>query len=234
MPYEALRRTVCRANRELAATGLIALTFGNVSGVDRRAGVLAIKPSGVAYADLRPADMVGVSLRSGRVVAGRLRPSSDTPTHLHLYRSFPDVGGIVHSHSLYATSWAQAGRPLPCFGTTHADQFHGPVPVTRALTAAEIRGAYEHNTGVVIAEHFRKSRLDPHHMPAALVPGHGPFVWGATVAAAVDNAVALEAVARMALYALQLRPGLRPIAPALLDKHFLRKHGAAAYYGQKG
>ena len=233
MTYDALKEAVCRANLELVASGLVVLTWGNVSGADRDAGVMAIKPSGVAYDAMRAADMVVVSLETGEVVEGRLRPSSDTPTHLHLYRTFAAVGGIVHTHSGSAVSWAQAERDLPCFGTTHADHFYGPVPVTRRMRAEEIREAYEHHTGVVIAECLATRGLDPAEMPAVLVAGHGPFTWGPTPRKAVENAVALEATARMALDTLRLAPDAVGIDQALLDKHFLRKHGAGAYYGQR-
>ena len=233
MTYDALREAVCRANLELVASGLVVLTWGNVSGADRDAGVMAIKPSGVAYDAMCAADMVVVSIETGEVVEGRLRPSSDTPTHLHLYRAFGAVGGIVHTHSGSAVSWAQAERDIPCFGTTHADHFYGPVPVTRRMRAEEIREAYEHNTGVVIAECLATRGLDPAEMPAVLVAGHGPFTWGATPRKAVENAIALEATARMALDTLRLAPDAAGIDRALLDKHFLRKHGAGAYYGQR-
>jgi L-ribulose-5-phosphate 4-epimerase len=231
--YEELKDAVCRANLDLVASGLVVLTWGNVSGADRAAGVMAIKPSGVAYDVMCAADMVIVSLDTGEVVEGRLRPSSDTPTHLHLYRTFGAVGGIVHTHSGSAVSWAQAERDLPCFGTTHADHFYGPVPVTRRMREEEIRDAYEHNTGVVIAECLSARGLDPVEMPAVLVAGHGPFAWGPTPRKAVENAVALEATARMALDTLRLNPDAAGIDRALLDKHFLRKHGAGAYYGQR-
>ena len=232
MNHRALREAVCQANHDIVKAGLVVLTWGNASGVDRAAGLMAIKPSGVAYDALRPEDIVLLALDDGRVVEGTLRPSSDTPTHLHLYRSFPGVVGIVHTHSTCATSWAQAGRPIPCFGTTHADHFHGPVPVARALRPEEIAGAYEHQTGVSITDRFAELRLDPLAVPAVLVPGHAPFAWGKSVAAALDNAIALEQVARMALYTLAVDPETVPLGPALHDKHFLRKHGAGAYYGQ--
>ena len=233
MTHDALKDAVCRANLDLVASGLVVLTWGNVSGADRAAGVMAIKPSGVAYDAMRAEDMVVVSLESGEVVEGTLRPSSDTPTHLHLYRTFGAVGGIAHTHSGSAVSWAQAERDLPCFGTTHADHFYGPVPVTRRMREEEIREAYEHNTGVVIAECLAGRALDPSEMPAVLVAGHGPFTWGPTPRKAVENAIALEATARMALDTLRLAPDAAGIDRALLDKHFLRKHGAGAYYGQR-
>ena len=233
MKYQALRDEVVRVNREIVRAGLVVLTWGNASAADRKAGVMAIKPSGVGYDALRPQDIVVLSLETGEVVDGALRPSSDTPTHLHLYREFACVGGVVHTHSTYATAWSQAGRPLPCFGTTHADHFHGEVPLARSLTRAEIRDAYEHHTGVAIVDTFRRRKLDPAHVPGVLVPGHAPFAWGKDGQAALENAIVLEQTARMALLTLQLRPGQRPLPRPLLDKHFLRKHGAGAYYGQK-
>jgi L-ribulose-5-phosphate 4-epimerase len=229
---DELRERVVAANLALVEAGLVVLTFGNASAADREAGVMAIKPSGVAYDSLRPEDVPLVDLASGAIVSGKRRPSSDTPTHLALYRAFTDVGGVVHTHSPFATAWAQAQRELLCLGTTHADHFHGPVPVTRQLTAAEIEGDYEERTGAVIVEAFAERGLDPLELPAALVASHGPFVWGAEVEGAVENAVALEAVAASAYRSLQLAAGLEGIPAELLEKHFSRKHGAAAYYGQ--
>jgi L-ribulose-5-phosphate 4-epimerase len=229
---DELRERVVAANLALVEAGLVVLTFGNASAADREAGVMAIKPSGVAYDSLRPEDVPLVDLASGAVVSGKRRPSSDTPTHLALYRAFTDVGGVVHTHSPFATAWAQAQRELLCLGTTHADHFHGPVPVTRQLTAAEIESDYEERTGAVIVEAFAERGLDPLELPAALVASHGPFVWGAEVEGAVENAVALEAVAASAYRSLQLAAGLEGIPAELLEKHFSRKHGAAAYYGQ--
>lgn len=223
-----LRDAVFRANKRLAETGLVMGTFGNVSAVDRRAGVMMIKPSGVPYRELTPKHMVAVSLDTGKVVGSRLRPSSDTPTHLALYRAFAEIGGVVHTHSPYATAWAQACRPIPCLGTTHADHFRGPVPVTRALTAEEIAGGYEEATGAVIVE----LGIDPRSMPAALVASHAPFTWGDDVETAVENAVALEAVAASTYRALVLHSGCVSIDDRLLAKHFDRKHGPGAYYGQ--
>ena len=234
MKFRQLREDVCRVNQELVRVGLCTLTWGNASAVDRRAGVMAIKPSGVDYARLRPEDIVVLSLASGRVVDGARRPSIDMPTHWHLLRSFPDIGGVVHTHSRHATAWAQARVPLPCFGTTHADHFHGPVPVARALTRAEVAGDYTRNTGVAIVDTFRRKKLDPLHMPAVLMPGHGPFAWGISLRAALENAIALEFVAQMALDTLALRPAAAPLSAQLLDKHFLRKHGPGASYGQPG
>lgn len=233
MAYEALKEAVWQANLDIVRAGLVELTWGNASGVDRAAGVMAIKPSGVAYDAMQPSDMVVLSLETGEVVEGHLRPSSDTPTHLHLYRSFEGAGGVVHTHSRYAVSWAQAERDLPCFGTTHADHFYGTIPVTRRMKADEIREAYEHNTGVVIVECFRERGIDPDAVPGVLVAGHGPFAWGTTPQKAVENAIVLESVARMALQTLQINPQARPIDQVLLDKHFLRKHGSGAYYGQR-
>jgi L-ribulose-5-phosphate 4-epimerase len=227
-----LRDEVWRANQALFESDLVTLSFGNASGVDRAAGVLLIKPSGVPYEALRPADLVAVALEDGRTVEGRLRPSSDTPTHLVLYRRFPEIGGVVHTHSTEASAWAQAGRPIPPFGTTHADHFHGPVPVTRPLTAGEIEGDYEAATGRVIVETLDQAGITPLEMPAVLVANHGPFTWGPDPKAAVENAIALEMVAAMARRALQLAPGLGPVPDALLERHFSRKHGSGAYYGQ--
>ncbi len=233
MAHDALKEAVWRANLDLAASGLVVLTWGNVSGADRAAGVMAIKPSGVAYDAMRRDDMVVLSLGTGEVVEGALRPSSDTPTHLHLYREFAAAGGVTHTHSPHAVSWAQAERDVPCLGTTHADHFYGPVPVTRRLRDDEVEGAYEHNTGAVIVECFRERGVDPAAVPGVLVAGHGPFSWGPTPREAVDNAVALEATARMALDTLRLAPDAPGIGRVLLDKHYLRKHGAGAYYGQR-
>lgn len=227
-----LRDRVCEANREIVRAGLVVLTFGNVSAVDRDAGVMAIKPSGVGYEELTPESIVVVDLKSGAVVDGGYHPSSDTPTHLVLYRAFGQVGGVVHTHSPFATAWAQACREIPCFGTTHADHFRGPVPVTRALTGVEIGGEYEACTGNVIVETFAAPALDPLEMPAVLVASHGPFAWGVDVAQAVENAVALEAVAASSFRTELLHPGAEPIGDDLLRRHFLRKHGPEAYYGQ--
>jgi len=233
MAFDELKESVWQANMGLVRAGLVVLTWGNVSGADRAAGVMAIKPSGLPYDRLRAEDIVVVSLRTGAVIDGQLNPSSDTPTHLCLYRAFDRVGGVAHAHSAAATSWAQACREIPCFGTTHADHFYGPVPVTRALTEEELRGDYEESTGQAIVERFRQGRLNPEHVPAVLVCGHAPFAWGASAAKALENMIVLEEVARMALQSLALNPSLGPIAPGLLDRHFLRKHGPEAYYGQK-
>jgi L-ribulose-5-phosphate 4-epimerase len=231
--YDALREHVFQANLDVVRAGLVVLTFGNASGADRGAGVMAIKPSGVPYDELTADAIVVVDLESGAVVAGEARPSSDTPTHLVLYRSFAALGGIVHTHSPYATAWAQACRELPCLGTTHADHFDGPVPVTRRLERVEIEGDYERLTGEAIVETFASLELDPLDCPAALVAGHGPFAWGGNAAQAVENAVALEAVAASALRTELLRPGVEPIDADLRRRHFRRKHGDTAYYGQR-
>ncbi len=226
---EELKREACEANLALPRRGLINLTFGNASAIDRDRGIFAIKPSGVDYDALTPEAMVLIDLE-GRQVEGALRPSSDTPTHRCLYLGFPGIGGVVHTHSTCATAFAQTGRAIPCLGTTHADYFDGAIPVTRPMTPAGIAGAYEWETGMVIRERFKD--LDPLACAAVLVHRHGPFTWGATVAKAVEAAVALECVADMARISLQLAPALAPIEPALLDKHFGRKHGPGAYYGQ--
>jgi L-ribulose-5-phosphate 4-epimerase len=227
---EALRRQVLAANLDLVQSGLVLSTFGNVSGIDRADGIVAIKPSGVRY-DTMTADDIVLTDLDGKTVFGKLNPSSDLGTHLRLYKAFAAIGGVVHSHSEFATTWAQAARPIPAFGTTHADYFHGPVPVTRALTDAEIGGDYVGNTGAVIVEAF--GNKDPLEVPAVLVAGHGPFTWGRDAADAVHNAVTLEYVARMALNTLALRPDAPGVSQALLDRHYFRKHGAGATYGQK-
>ena len=226
-----LKREAYEANVALPRHGLINLTFGNASALDRARGIFAIKPSGMDYAGLKPKHMVLVDLE-GRKVEGKLNPSSDTPTHRRLFLAFNRIGGVVHTHSTCATAFAQAGRPIPIFGTTHADYFDGDVPVTRKMTAAEIRGAYEWETGNVIVERFRK--LNPLDFPGVLVNRHAPFTWGPTVAKAVEVAVAVERVAHMALLSLRLAPRLKTLEPALLAKHFKRKHGPGAYYGQPG
>jgi L-ribulose-5-phosphate 4-epimerase len=227
--FTELKREAYEANVALSRHGLINLTFGNASAIDRAQGAFAIKPSGVDYAALTPGDMVVVDLE-GRTVEGKLRASSDTPTHRRLFLAFERVGGVAHTHSSHATAFAQAGRPIPIFGTTHADYFNGEVPVTRKMTPAEIAGAYEWETGNVIAERFLS--LDPADFPGVLVNRHAPFAWGPTVAKAVETAVAMECVAEMALMSLALSPDLKPIEPELLAKHFRRKHGPGAYYGQ--
>jgi L-ribulose-5-phosphate 4-epimerase len=229
---ETLRQQVCRANLELVRLGLVIQTWGNLSGIDRARGLVVIKPSGVPYAELRPRHMVVVRLRDGKVVEGSCRPSSDTPTHLELYRAFGGIGAVAHTHSLWATIWAQAMRPIPPQGTTHADHFFGSVPCTRELKAAEIRKDYELNTGRVIVERF--SRLDPLRTPAVLVARHGPFVWGASLADVVSHGAALEAIARLAAETLRLAPAIGPLPAVLLEKHYFRKHGPGATYGQPG
>lgn len=228
---EDLKREAYEANVALPKHGLINLTFGNASAIDRAKGIFAIKPSGVDYAELKPEDMVLVDLE-GKQVEGKLRPSSDTPTHRRLFLAFETIGGVVHTHSSRATAFAQAGRTIPIFGTTHADYFFGDIPVTRKMTAEEIRSAYEWETGNVIVERFTSAGLDPLDFPAVLVNRHAPFTWGPTVAKAVEVAVAVECIAHMALMSLQLNPELAPIEPELLHKHFKRKHGPGAYYGQ--
>jgi L-ribulose-5-phosphate 4-epimerase len=230
MMLDKLKKDVWRANLDLVRHGLVILTFGNASGIDRKKGLVVIKPSGVSYDELTPADMVVVGL-DGKVVEGTLNPSSDTPTHLALYRTFPGVGGIVHAHSEYATMFAQAAKEIPCLGTTHADHFHGPVPVTRFLTKREVKADYEGNTGRVIVERF--AGLDPLGTPAVLVAGHGPFAWGRTPAEAARNALVLERTAKTALGTLTLDPGRRRLPDYIVEKHFERKHGPHATYGQK-
>ena len=229
---EALKEEVCRANLMLPEHGLATFTWGNVSGVDRESGMMVIKPSGVEYDGMRPEDMVVVSLETGESVEGRWKPSSDTETHVALYNAFPSIGGVVHTHSRWATSFAQAGRGIPAFGTTQGDYFYGEIPVTRKMTPEEIGGRYELETGNVIIETFRQRGIDPDQVPAALVYSHGPFAWGKGAMNAVHNAVVLEEVAFMAFHAMALTPGLPPMQQELLDKHYLRKHGPGAYYGQ--
>ena len=228
-----LRESVWHANRALVRAGLVTLSFGNASGVDRASGVMVIKPSGVPYDELTPQDMVVVRLETGDVVEGDLRPSSDMPTHLVLYRRFSDIGGVVHTHSTAASAWAQAGRAIPPLGTTHADHFHGPVPVTRPLRQEEVEGDYERETGEVIAATIERLGLDPLEMPAVLVASHGPFTWGRDAEDAVANATALEAVANMARQTFELNPNAEPMPSYLARKHYMRKHGPNAYYGQK-
>ena len=224
-----LREEVLAANLQLPKLGLVSYTWGNVSGICRKRGLVAIMPSGVSYTDMKADDIVIVDLQ-GEVAYGELRPSSDTATHLSLYNAWPNVGGIVHTHSTYATMWAQARRAIPCFGTTHADYFYGEIPCTRPLSAAEIEGAYEKETGHVILEAFRDR--DPMDMPAVLVGQHGPFTWGKDPADAVEKSAVLEQIALMALGTLALSPDTESVPQVLLDKHFLRKHGQGAYYGQ--
>lgn len=229
--FEELKREVCEANKMLARYGLVKLTWGNVSAVDRARRVIVIKPSGVDYEGLTPEKMVVVGF-DGQVVEGDYRPSSDTPTHLVLYRGFPGIGGVVHTHSTFATAWAQANRDIPPLGTTQADYLFGDIPCTRRMIPEEIRGEYEEKTGEVILETFRQKRIDSGSMPAVLVANHGPFVWGGSAAEAVENSLILEEVAKMALLTKSVRPDGEIMQRELLEKHYFRKHGANAYYGQ--
>lgn len=228
---ERLKKEVWQANLLLPKYHLVTFTWGNVSGIDRETGLIVIKPSGVEYEEMKPEDMVVVSLE-GDVVEGRLKPSSDTPTHLELYRAFPEIGGIVHTHSSYATSWAQAGRGIPCYGTTHADYMYGEIPCVRCLTKEEIEGAYEENTGHLIVNSFKEMNKDVMAVPAVLCKNHGPFAWGKDAHDAVHNAVVLEEVAKMAYRAEVINARIQPAPQELQDKHYFRKHGANAYYGQ--
>ena len=230
MILKGLREEVLEANLELVRRGLVLYTFGNASGISREEGLVAIKPSGVAYETMKAEDLVVVDLE-GKIVEGALRPSSDLPTHLILYKAFKGIGGIAHTHSSAATAWAQAQKEIPCFGTTHADYFHGPVPLTKPLSPAQIRSEYESNTGHAIVRRFKK--LDPLHIPAVLVAGHAPFCWGKSPAEAAHVAVILEEIAAVAFRTIAANPKARPISKHLHDKHFLRKHGSSAYYGQK-
>jgi L-ribulose-5-phosphate 4-epimerase len=230
MKLKTLREEVLHANLELVRRGLVLFTFGNASGISRQEGFVVIKPSGVSYNTMKPEDLVIVDLE-GKSVEGNLRPSSDLPTHLILYQSFLTIGGVAHTHSRSATSWAQAQREIPCFGTTHADYFHGPIPVTKPLSSSEIRDDYERNTGLAIVR--RIAKRDPLHVPGILVAGHAPFCWGKTPADAAHNAVLVEEIATMALQTLTANPKARPISKVLHEKHFFRKHGSSAYYGQK-
>ena len=229
---EALKEQVCKANLELPKHGLVTFTWGNVSGVDREQGLMVIKPSGVSYKNMTAEDVVVVRLSDGAVVEGKWKPSSDTDTHLALYNAFPALGGIVHTHSRWATSFAQAGKGVPAFGTTQGDYFYGEIPCTRKMTPEEIGGKYELETGNVIIETFNSRKIDPAQVPAVLVYSHGPFAWGKDAMDAVHNAVVLEEVSFMAFHAMALTPGLPPMQQELLDKHYLRKHGPGAYYGQ--
>ncbi|HEJ7855176.1 L-ribulose-5-phosphate 4-epimerase [Serratia marcescens] len=226
-----LKRQVLAANLSLPAYGLVTFTWGNVSAIDRQSGLVVIKPSGIAYETMTLEDLVVVDLE-GKVREGHRKPSSDTATHLALYRAFADIGGVVHTHSRNATIWAQAGQPIPALGTTHADYFYGDIPCTRPMSEAEIAGDYEGETGKVIIETFNQAGRDPQQVPGVLVYSHGPFAWGKDAADAVHNAVVLEEVAIMAMATRQLAPAIAPMQPELLDKHFLRKHGKHAYYGQ--
>ena len=228
---EELKQKVYEANMELPRRGLITYTWGNVSGIDRESGLFVIKPSGVDYEDLKPEDLVVMDL-DGNKVEGRLNPSSDTKTHMVLYREFPQLGGIVHTHSPYAVGWAQAGEDIPCYGTTHADYFYGPVPCARHLTKEELDEDYELNTGNIIVETFRTRNIDPVAVPAVICHSHGPFTWGKDAADAVYHAVVLEEVAKMAIFTRQVKADAAPAPQRIQDKHYMRKHGPNAYYGQ--
>ncbi len=229
---ENLIREVLEANLELPKAGLVVDTWGNVSAIDRAKGIVVIKPSGVPYEGMKEEHMVVLDL-DGKVLSGRLNPSSDTATHLEIYRSFLHAGGIVHTHSRWATSWAQACRGIPAYGTTHADYFYGEIPCTRKLTKEEIESLYEYNTGKVIVETFFTRKIDPDAVPGVVVAGHGPFCWGRNAADAVHNAIVMEECAMMAIQSQQINPAVQPIEQDLLDRHYLRKHGKNAYYGQK-
>jgi L-ribulose-5-phosphate 4-epimerase len=229
MLLPSLREQVLEANLELVRRGLVLYTFGNASGVSRQEGLVVIKPSGVPYDVMKPSHLVVTDL-NGKIVEGEMRPSSDLPTHVALYKAFPEIGGVAHTHSEYATAWAQAREPIPCFGTTHADSFHGPVPVTEVMSKQDIADDYELNTGHAIARTFKK--IDYARIPAVLVANHGPFCWGSDAAAAAHNAVILESIARMAYFTRGINADAHPIGRELHDKHYLRKHGATAYYGQ--
>lgn len=230
---EELKKAVYEANMDLPRYGLVTFTWGNVSGIDRESGLFVIKPSGVDYDKLTPEDMVVMDLDGNRV-EGKYKPSSDTATHIEIYKAFPEVGGVVHTHSSYATSWAQAGRGIPCYGTTHADYMYGEIPCLRCLTAEEIEDAYEENTGHLIVNEFKRLGKDPAAVPAVLCKNHGPFAWGKDAHEAVHNAVVLEEVAKMAYRAETINPRIQPAPQELQDKHYYRKHGANAYYGQGG
>ena len=230
---ETLKQQVYEANMELPRRGLVTYTWGNVSGIDRAGGFVVIKPSGVAYEELTSDKMVVVDLQTGTIVEGSLNPSSDTKTHLELYKAFPALGGIVHTHSPFAVAWAQAGQDIPCYGTTHADYFYGPIPCARHLTAAELEEDYEKNTGKVIVETFQNRNIDPVAVPAVICHSHGSFTWGRDAAQAVYHAVVLEEVAKMALFTRQIDPAAAPAPQSMQDKHYLRKHGPNAYYGQR-
>ena len=230
---EDLKKIVCEVNLDLVAKGVVIYTWGNVSGISEDRKYMVIKPSGVDYDGMAAEDMVVVDIESGETVDGKWKPSSDTKTHLELYKAFPALGGVVHTHSTHAVAWAQARRDIPAFGTTHADYFYGPVPCARELTPEEIEEDYEKNTGKVIIETFRTRGIDPVHVPGVLCASHGPFTWGKDAAQAVYHAVVLEEVAKMALLTCQINPNAEPAPQHVLDKHFMRKHGPNAYYGQK-
>ncbi|HKM05319.1 MAG TPA: L-ribulose-5-phosphate 4-epimerase [Lachnospiraceae bacterium] len=228
---EELKKVVYQANMELPKCGLVTFTWGNVSAIDRESGLFVIKPSGIKYELLKPEDMVVMNL-DGEKVEGKYNPSSDTPTHLELYKAFPKIGGVVHTHSSWATSWAQAGRSIPCYGTTHADYIYGEVPCLRVLSEDEIEEAYEKNTGRLIVNEFKKRQLDEEAVPAVLCKNHGPFTWGKDAFEAVHNSVVLEEVAKMAARGEMINPQMKPAPQVLQDKHYFRKHGSDAYYGQ--
>ena len=231
--FNSLKEEVYEANMRLVRAGLVVLTWGNVSAIDRERGVLAIKPSGVSYDTLKAEDIVLVSLETGQALEGEtLRPSSDTPTHVCLYQRFANIGGIAHTHSRHATSWAQACREIPCYGTTHADTFHGPIPLCRTLTKEEIEEAYEWNTGVVVANYFDENNLDPTHVPGVLLSHHAPFAWGANADKAVENAIIVEEVAALAFFTETIAHDAKTAPESISTKHFERKHGKDAYYGQ--
>lgn len=228
---EHLKEQVFQANMELPKRGLVTFTWGNVSGIDRETGYLVIKPSGVEYESMKAEDMVVVDLEGNRI-EGNYKPSSDTATHIELYKKYPEIGGIVHTHSTWATSWAQAGRSIPLYGTTHADYFYGPIPCARSLTEEEINTEYEKNTGLVIIETLEKGNMKPKSMPGILCTNHGPFTWGKDAHEAVHNAVVLEELAKMSCYSELINPNIKPAPQVIADKHYLRKHGENAYYGQ--
>lgn len=228
---EELKKKVYEANMELPRRGLVTYTWGNVSGIDRESGLFVIKPSGVDYDVMTPDDMVVMDLEGNRV-EGKYKPSSDTATHIELFKAYPEIGGIVHTHSPWATAWAQAGRGIPCYGTTHADYMYGEIPCARNLAAEEIEEAYEKNTGIVIIETLKEKNINPVHVPAILCSNHGPFTWGKDAAEAVHNSVVLEEVAKMAAWTEMIHPGVGTAPQCMQDKHFLRKHGPNAYYGQ--
>ena len=229
---ENLKEEICLANQQLPSSGLVKLTWGNVSGIDKDKGIFGIKPSGIDYNDLKPSDIVLVDM-DGQKVEGNLNPSSDTKTHLELYKAWPEIGGITHTHSLSATTLAQTGKELPCYGTTHADHFYGTVPVCRALNQSELTDDYEKNTGAIIVKHFSDNNIDPIKIPAVLQLHHAPFTWGKSAMKSLENSIALEYCSKMAIDSWQSDSNLQPIPQYILDKHFLRKHGPDAYYGQK-
>lgn len=232
MSLQDLREEVYQANMTLVESGLVVLTWGNASGINRKKGIIVIKPSGVSYAKLRPKDLVVVDLK-GKTVEGKLRPSSDLATHIELYKAWPEIGGVVHTHSFFGTSFAQAGKPIPCFGTTHADFCPGDIPCVRALTKKEVESAYEDNTGKSIVEHYEKNNLNPLEYPGAVLSHHGPFTWGKNAAAAAENALILESVAHMAVLTGRINPECKECPDYIIQKHYMRKHGPNAYYGQK-